>query len=99
MVITRRHSEGVQNRDAKLTLTWYRGKNQTLSLQGKGSPVLKVKSINLVRSKDPSSAQSVSIPSSDSTKGPSVEIEPEIAKKEIGVQKDLPPDIIMDDNP
>ena len=58
--------EGLQQRakwsspggTAKLTVTWYRGKNQILSLRGKDSPALKVRSINLVRSKDPSGGQS-----------------------------------------
>lgn len=50
MVITRQHGEGVQNHHTKLTLTWYHGKNQTLSLQGEDSPALKVKLINLVHS-------------------------------------------------
>ena len=50
-------AKAFKSRDTKLTLTWYHGKNQTLSLQGKDSPVLKAKLINLVRTKDPSSAQ------------------------------------------
>ena len=70
--------EAFKSRHTKLTLTWYNGKNQTLLLQGKDSPALKVKLINLVHIKDPSSAQSDSSPLSE----------------EVGVQKDLPPDII-----
>ena len=91
-------AKAFKSRDTKLTLTWYRGKNQTLSLQGKDSPVLKEKLINLVRSKDPSSAQFNSSPSPESTEASPVEFEPEIVRKEVGVQIDLPPDFVMDDN-
>ncbi|XP_044167638.1 uncharacterized protein LOC122951675 [Acropora millepora] len=67
-------------------------------LQGKDSPVLKAKLINLVHSKDPSSPQFDSSQSPESTKALPVEFEPEIATKEVGVKKDLPPDFVMADS-
>lgn len=91
-------TKAFKSRDTKLTLTWYRGNNQTLSLQGKDSPVLKAKLINLVRSKDPSSAQFDSSLLPESTEASPVEFEAEIVTKEVGVQIDLPPDFVMGDN-
>ena len=49
----------------------------------------------MVRSKDPSSAQ---VHRQSQVKRHRLKFEPEIATKEVGVQTDLPPDIIMADN-